>query len=93
MDYTKQCAHFQHILPATKRRTDKQDTKHDMWSTLISMSLVKIVGQTLPPSQRSSVENLLVLVIALDWSIYVTDKFCLFFPETVPDRRGDEKGV
>ena len=32
------------------------DIKHEMGKTLSSMSLLKIVGEKLPPSQRSSLE-------------------------------------
>ena len=40
----------------TKRQTDKQGIKHEMGKTLSSMSLLKIVGEKLPPSQRPSLE-------------------------------------
>ena len=34
------------------------DRKHEMWKTLSSMSVLKIVDEKLPPSQRSSLEIL-----------------------------------
>ena len=55
MDWTKQCAHFRQIFPLTKRRTDKH-IKYEMWEILSLISLLQIVGEKLPPSQRSSLE-------------------------------------
>ena len=47
------CAHFRKMLSSTKRRTRQTDIKHEMWLTL---SLLKIVGEQLPPSPRSSLD-------------------------------------
>ena len=57
MDQTKQCANFRRILPFDKATEGQTDIKHGLWQTLISMSLLTIVGEKLPPaSQRSSLE-------------------------------------
>ena len=51
---------FSQTLPLTKRQTDKRIINyitHKMGKTLSSMSLLKIVGEKLPPSQRSRLSS------------------------------------
>ena len=45
---------FRQMLPSTKQQTTKHDIKHELWKTLSSVSLLKIVGEKLPPWQRST---------------------------------------
>ena len=40
-----------------KATNGQLDIKHEMGKTLCSMSLLKVVGEKLPPSQRSSLEK------------------------------------
>ena len=52
VDKTKQCANVRHVLPLTKRQTDR----HDKAETLSSMSLSNDRDEMLPPSRRASLE-------------------------------------
>ena len=40
-----------------KATNGQTDIKYEMWKTLTSVSLLKIIGEKLPPSRRSSLEN------------------------------------
>ena len=57
-----------------KATNGHSDIKHEKGKTLSSMSLLKIVGEKLPPSQRSSLEKRLsqinALFVALFTNIY-----------------------
>ena len=53
---------FSAYVAFDKATNGQTDIKHEMGKTLSSMSLLKIVGEKPPPSQRSSLEiNMLVL--------------------------------
>ena len=52
---TQNTANFLQLLPSTNRQTD---IKHEMGKTLGLMSLLKFVGEKLPPSQRIEFGNL-----------------------------------
>ena len=45
--------------------------KHKMWKTLSSMSLLKIVGEKLPPSERASYNK---DELALGWRVKASTK-------------------
>ena len=51
---------FSAYVAFDKATNGNTDIKHEMGKTLSSMSLLKIVGEELPPSQRSSLEMLVV---------------------------------
>ena len=62
---------FSAYVAFDKATHGQTDIKHEMGETLnSSMSLLKIVGENLPPLQRSS---FLDMTIAVDWALKTND--------------------